>query len=120
MPSRVTLSLKPARLVQTGPYAWTRHPMYLAEILSWLGIAAYFGNPVMIAVIVMGAMLIMSVVITREERALESHFGDEYRLYRERVPRFTDLKAHPPPAPCRASAYAAVKPPSTINVPPVE
>ena len=120
MPSRVTLSLRPARLVQTGPYAWTRHPMYLAEILSWLGIAAYFGNPVMIAAIVMGAMLIMPVVITREERALESHFGDEYRLYRQRVPRFTDLKAHPPPAPCRASAYAAVKPPSTINVPPVE
>ncbi len=99
MPSRVTLGLRPARLVQTGPYAWTRHPMYLAEILSWLGIAAYFGNPVILAVIMMGAMLIMPLVITREERALESYFGDEYRSYRERVPRFTDFKAHPPPAP---------------------
>ena len=122
MPSRVALSFRPARLVQTGPYAWTRHPMYLAEILSWLGIAAYFGNPVMIAVITIGAMLIGPMVIAREERALESYFGDEYRKYRGRVPRFTDLKAHPPPTVARlaSATYAAVKPPSTINVPPVE
>ncbi len=95
MPPRVTLGLRPSRLVQTGPYAWTRHPLYVAEILLWLGLATYFGSPIMLAVIAAGAVLGSRIVIPREERALESYFGDEYREYRKRVPLLTDLKAHP-------------------------
>ena len=95
MPPRVALGLRPARLVQTGPYAWTRHPIYIAEILLWLGLATYFGSPIVMAVIVAGAIFGRKIVIPREERALETHFGDEYREYRKRVPFLTDLKPHP-------------------------
>ena len=97
MPSRVALSFRPARLVQIGPYTWSRHPMYLAEILSWLGIAAYFGNPILLTAIFTGMLLIGPIVIASEERSLESYFGDDYRQYRRRVPQFTDFKPHPPP-----------------------
>ncbi len=94
MPPRVALGLRPPKLVQTGPYAWSRHPIYIAEFLLWLGLAIYFGSPVVLAVIAAGAVLGARLVIPREERALESYFGDEYRQYRNRVPALIDFKPH--------------------------
>ena len=95
MPEPIKLGLRPARLVQTGPYSYARHPMYVAELLLWLGVALYAGSPVVLAVMVTGAV-IARYVISIEERALESYFGGEYRSFRERVPFFPDFKAHPP------------------------
>ncbi len=95
LPPRVRLGLRPARLVQTGPYAWTRHPIYLAEGLLWLGLGLYFGSPVVLAVLSAGAVAVFLWVIPREERALEAYFGDQYRHYRQRVPALPGLA---PPA----------------------
>jgi protein-S-isoprenylcysteine O-methyltransferase Ste14 len=92
LPERSALSLRPARLLKTGPYAWSRHPLYVAEILLWLGVACYLGSPVVMAVIVAGAVFVVTIVIPREEHALETYFGDEYREYRQRVPVLTYLK----------------------------
>lgn len=95
MPARFPLGLRPARLLQTGPYAWTRHPLYFAEILLWLGVACYLGSPVVLTVIAVGTVLAVTMVIPREEHALENYFGDEYREYRKRVPSLADLKSYP-------------------------
>ena len=86
MRERWAIGLRPARLVQTGPYAWTRHPLYVAELLLWLGGGCYLGSPAVMAVGIAGAVLVVTIVVPREERALESYFGDEYREYRKRVP----------------------------------
>ena len=86
MPPRIALGLRPPKLVQTGPYAWSRHPIYIAEFLLWLGLAIYFGSPLLLAVIAAGAVIGVRFIIPREESALESYFGDEYRQYRTRVP----------------------------------
>jgi protein-S-isoprenylcysteine O-methyltransferase Ste14 len=96
MPAEVVLSLKPARLIQTGPYTWTRHPIYLAEILLAGGVATYYGSPIVMGLIVSVAIVAACVVLPREERALERFFGAEYRDYRARVPFLTDFKSHPP------------------------
>jgi protein-S-isoprenylcysteine O-methyltransferase Ste14 len=90
MPERSPLGLRPAALLQNGPYAWSRHPLYLAEMLLWLGMGIYFGSPVVLVVLGFGVGVVGLLVIPREERALELYFGDEYRAYRERVrfPRF--------------------------------
>jgi protein-S-isoprenylcysteine O-methyltransferase Ste14 len=46
LPSRVRLGLRPARLVQTGPYARMRHPIYIAEACLWVGMIVLLGSPV--------------------------------------------------------------------------
>ncbi len=87
LPRRVRVGLRPARLVESGPYAWTRHPMYLAELMLWLGVAILMGSAIVFAAIPVFVTLVL-IVIPREEAALESFFGDQYREYRKRVPAF--------------------------------
>lgn len=86
LPPRVRLGLRPTQLVQTGPYAWMRHPMYVAESCFWLGIIVLFGSPVVAAVFICLAGIAMTWIIPKEENALEEQFGEEYRTYRNHVP----------------------------------
>jgi protein-S-isoprenylcysteine O-methyltransferase Ste14 len=60
--------------------------MYMAEMLIWLGLAIYFGSLVVLGTGVIIVILAARFIIPREERALESQFGEEYRQYRKRVP----------------------------------
>ena len=86
LPPRVPLGLRPARLIQTGPYARMRHPIYVAESCLWAGMILLLGSPVAAAVFAALAAAGCRWLIPREERALEKHFGEEYRRYRARVP----------------------------------
>jgi protein-S-isoprenylcysteine O-methyltransferase Ste14 len=86
LPPRVRLGLRPARLVQTGPYAWMRHPIYVAEACLWVGMIVLLGSPVAAAVFACLALAGSRWIVSREERALEEEFGEEYRAYRARVP----------------------------------
>jgi protein-S-isoprenylcysteine O-methyltransferase Ste14 len=86
LPPRVHLGFRPARLVQTGPYAWMRHPIYVAESCLWVGMIVLLGSPVAAAVFMGLALAGSNWGITREELALEEQFGEEYRVYRARVP----------------------------------
>ena len=84
LPLRVGFGLRPTQLVQTGPYARMRHPMYVAESCFWLGIIVLFGSPVVAAVFICVAA--MTWIIPKEEKALEEQFGEEYITYRDHVP----------------------------------
>ena len=80
MPERVELGWAPPYLLMRGPYAFTRHPMYFAELALWLGWALFYGSvAVFIALLVLGAWV--SFIVPREERALEAKFGDVYHAY---------------------------------------
>lgn len=75
-------------VVQDGPYGRSRNPMFLGLLLIHLGVVvavnaawALVGVPVLITYLRYG-------VIGREERFLEEHFGDSYRNYEGRVPRW--------------------------------
>jgi protein-S-isoprenylcysteine O-methyltransferase Ste14 len=87
LPERVSLDWSPKLLVTRGPYAFSRHPMYLGELALWLGWAILYGS---LAVLIGFAILVavVSLLAPREERALEAKFGDVYRLYKARVPRW--------------------------------
>ena len=65
LPPRVGLGLRPAQLVQTGPYARMRHPMYVAESCFWLGIIVLFGSPVVAAVFICLAGIAMTWIMGR-------------------------------------------------------
>lgn len=96
MPERLHIGLQPPALLQTGPYGKTRHPMYLAEILLWLGVTIYFGSLLVLGIAVLITILAVRFLVPREERALERQFGEGYREYQARVPALIGWKRHRP------------------------
>src|SRR5471032_917984 len=75
-------------LVVSGVYDYVRNPMYvgLAFLLAGLGIG--FASDWTLVMLVVAALVIHFGVVKREERYLEAKFGDAYRQYRARVPRY--------------------------------
>lgn len=43
-PARVKLEWTPTYLLRNGPYAFTRNPMYVAELALWFGWALLYGS----------------------------------------------------------------------------
>ncbi len=86
--------LPPQRLVTTGPFAWTRNPIILSHALAALGLSAVVGSPsAFLVVLALG--IPVQVIVRVEERKLEARFGDAYRAYRDRVPRWVPrLRRH--------------------------
>ena len=77
----------PVRLVTSGPYALSRNPMYLGHLLFLAGLAIATGSRIAAAALVWQAYRLSDRVAIDEER-LEGIFGDEYRDYLGRVPRW--------------------------------
>ena len=93
LPERVPVDWSPAILMSGGPYAFSRHPMYIGELALWLGSAVLYGSPaVLVGFVVLFA--VMQRLAVREEMALEAKFGDAYRRYKARVPRWIGLPGH--------------------------
>jgi protein-S-isoprenylcysteine O-methyltransferase Ste14 len=90
MPERVELNWEPKMLMTSGPYAYSRHPMYLAELGLWVGWAVLYGSIIVLAAFVV-LCVVVSILAPREERALEAKFGEVYRRYRARVPRWLGI-----------------------------
>jgi protein-S-isoprenylcysteine O-methyltransferase Ste14 len=90
VPERVELNWEPKILNTRGPYAYSRHPMYLTELALWFGWAVLYGSIFVLAGLV-ALYALVSILAPREERALEAKFGEAYRQYRARVPRWLSL-----------------------------
>jgi protein-S-isoprenylcysteine O-methyltransferase Ste14 len=78
---------RPNRLVQRGPYAYGRNPMYVAWTVGYVGAALAAGTawPLLLLPVV---LLTTQVVVVREERYLERRFGVAYRNYKTSVRRY--------------------------------
>jgi protein-S-isoprenylcysteine O-methyltransferase Ste14 len=87
LPERVELNWEPKILMTRGPYVYSRHPMYLAELGLWIGWAVLYGSIIVFAGFIV-LCVIVSILAPREERALEAKFGEVYLRYRARVPRW--------------------------------
>jgi len=75
-------------VVRTGPYRYSRNPIYLSFSLLQLGIA-FWVNSIWLLVTLIPAVLLMSlVVIPREEAFLEARFPSEYLPYKASVRRW--------------------------------
>jgi hypothetical protein len=74
-------------LATTGPYAYTRNPLYLGSALLALGLLIA-ANQVWLGVAALGCLLAVYLpVIKAEERYLAERFGDAFAAYSARVPR---------------------------------
>ncbi len=78
----------PPRLVIDGVFAHTRHPMYLGIVLGLFALAISFGSDWMFATSAAATLLLHFRFALPEERRLEAGFGEEYRRYIARVPRY--------------------------------
>jgi protein-S-isoprenylcysteine O-methyltransferase Ste14 len=75
-------------IVESGPYRFTRNPIYLGMMLGLVGLALGFDTLWLLAMLVPFALVIRFGVVAHEEAYLERKFGDVYRRYRSRVRRW--------------------------------
>jgi protein-S-isoprenylcysteine O-methyltransferase Ste14 len=75
-------------IVRSGPYRWTRNPIYLAFSILHLGVACWLNNLWALGTLAIAWGLMTWVVIPMEERYLERRFGAEYVEYKAKVRRW--------------------------------
>ena len=76
------------RLVTYGIFAWMRNPLYVGNLLAWLGVAVASGVLWFVPVAALLFAVEYSLIVRFEEGVLESTFGDEYLSYKRRTPRW--------------------------------
>jgi protein-S-isoprenylcysteine O-methyltransferase Ste14 len=81
-------SKRPTTIVRTGPYRFSRNPIYLSFVVLVLGLSVWLNNLWLLVTLVLAISLIASVVIPREEHFLDRTFPEEYRSYRRSVRRW--------------------------------
>jgi len=86
--SNVPTNLPTTTIVASGPYRFTRNPIYLGMFLGLIGLAIAFDNLWLLMMLVPFALVIRYGVVAREETYLERKFGDVYRRYHTRVRRW--------------------------------
>lgn len=75
-------------LVTHGVYRYLRNPMYVGATLLLAGFAVLFASDWTLVTTVAFALIVHFGVVKREERYLAAKFGDAYRAYKARVPRY--------------------------------
>jgi protein-S-isoprenylcysteine O-methyltransferase Ste14 len=73
-------------LVTRGPYRWVRHPVYVGEITSAVGLL--LAKPHVLIVLIFAVFVALQYWRTvYEEQALSAAFSEEYATYAKRVSR---------------------------------
>jgi len=78
----------PQKLVMSGPYAYSRNPMYAGWSLIYLGITFVLNSLWLIVLFPLVMVYIHFIEIPEEERLLEQKFGSYYREYQNRVRKY--------------------------------
>ena len=80
---------KNTALATSGPYAFTRNPLYLGSFILGVGFTIASGRPILLGILF--AVLFLGIylpVMRVESAALAEMFGEEYRAYARAVPLF--------------------------------
>ena len=81
------------KFIIEGPYQYTRNPLYVGIVAISFGFVIYAGSISGFIGAALIPLLGWHLWITHiEESRLEQKFGDEYRSYKNRVPRWVSLK----------------------------
>ena len=76
-------------LCTSGPYSFTRNPLYLGNMFMYLGIAMFAGAPniiLMISTVISFFLIQYTFIVSLEEETLTTLFGEQYNNYKKHVP----------------------------------
>ena len=79
---------KPTVMISSGPYKFTRNPMYVGVTLVSLGISVLIGTYIMFLAPLAFLLTINFTFIPREEKIMENLFGQKYLDYKKKVRRW--------------------------------
>jgi protein-S-isoprenylcysteine O-methyltransferase Ste14 len=79
---------KSKEVTQSGPYRYTRHPLYFGSSVIGIGVAVASNNLIVAGVVIAYLVLTLTAAMRSEEAHLREKFGDAYDAYAEkRAPR---------------------------------
>ncbi len=81
------LAPRTKHLMTGGPYKYTRNPMLVGVYIYDLGVLLWLQSWWPLAVLAI-EVIMLSLQVRSEEKRLEVDFGDEYRAYKQSVPRY--------------------------------
>jgi protein-S-isoprenylcysteine O-methyltransferase Ste14 len=76
----------------TAAFRYVRHPLYLASILSYLGLAISTLSIASLALLA-GIFIFHNYIASYEEKLLEAEFPEEYKAYKERTGKWAPRMA---------------------------
>lgn len=76
---------KPAVLIQTGPFKFSRNPMYLGMATLLIGLGFILGSVISFVVFIIFIIATGVAFIHHEERSMQEQFGEEFEAYRRKV-----------------------------------
>ena len=74
---------KGREVTSSGPYRFTRHPLYLGSTVIGVGVAIATASVVVAALVIGYLAITLTAAIRTEESHLTEKFGGAYRAYRE-------------------------------------
>lgn len=86
--TNVPTNLPVTTIVEKGPYAFSRNPIYVALTMIYVGAAIAVKSIWTLGLIVPVLLIIRYGVVAREETYLAQRFGDAYLSYKKRVRRW--------------------------------
>jgi protein-S-isoprenylcysteine O-methyltransferase Ste14 len=75
------------RFVASGPYAFTRNPQYLGDMILFVGLSL-IANSLYLWITHALTIMVFAVVPLTEELWLEEQYGEEYVQYKRGTSRF--------------------------------
>ena len=75
---------KSKEVTQSGPYRYTRHPLYLGSSLIGIGMAVVANTVIVAAIVITYLVLTLTAAMRSEEAHLREKFGDAYDAYAEK------------------------------------
>lgn len=79
---------KNRELVTAGPYSMTRNPLYFFSMIGVTGIGLFIGSVVLASALALVVYFVLIATAGKEAAHLEALFGERYRAYAQRTPRF--------------------------------
>jgi len=75
---------KSKEVTQSGPYRYTRHPLYMGSSLIGIGMAVVANNLIVAILVIAYLALTLTAAMRSEEAHLREKFGDAYDAYAEK------------------------------------